>query len=767
MSNNPSSNRPTEKELNLELKGLLRWKMFALCLPEMEQSDIEEIELNNVGNIENQKLALFGKWLRKCTTASWLDVLSALQTIDEYVLAEQLRVKYCTVFSSLPPSSHSQPPLSTRSDHHSSSTTRSDPSSHSSTRSDPSSRSTTRSDPSSRSTTRSDPSSRSTTRSDPSSRSTTRSDCHSHSPTRSNHTRSSTRSYIQLNSDDVIIQKLEQLHKSFTNLASSIRKRIDELIESGRYSLHDIAIYIEENQICTVRGLTAVKTTDEFFELVRPHYNFLDFHLLETLPDKFLDEEDLQSIRQHKRNVLEFKRNSQVKSLKNNVKELSAISDQHEPVVIEMQDAWGEHPLILVEQLVKHLFMHYSHEVNWFKVVPGSICLMFVARKEVCQSLITSSRQKLEFMRLMGVFSLQIGSEYVLQEDENESYTFEFALLNAPKVGNNEAVRFLLDLGVNVNHSDTEGKTALMLASEAGHEEVVQTLISAGANINHQDNTGETALMIACEKEYLTPNLQRVDGNTAMHTACYIAHSVVVEKLLKGGADANITDENGGTALMFGSKNGHSEVVEKLLKGGADANITDENGGTALMFGSKNGHSEVVEKLLKGGADANITDENGGTALMFGSKNGHSEVVEKLLKGGADANITDENGGTALMFGSKNGHSEVVEKLLKGGADANITDENGGTALMFGSKNGHSEVVEKLLKGGADANITDENGGTALMFASQNGHSEVVQILLKGGADPNIKTKTGNKALTFAVTNGHSRVIELLKTHRV
>ena len=120
MSNNPSSNRPTEKELNLELKGLLRWKMFALCLPEMEQLDIDEIQQNKQENTEDQKLAVFGTWLRRCVHASWEDVVSALEKIDEKTLAEQLRVKYCPVSSSLPPSSHSQPPLSTISDHRSS-----------------------------------------------------------------------------------------------------------------------------------------------------------------------------------------------------------------------------------------------------------------------------------------------------------------------------------------------------------------------------------------------------------------------------------------------------------------------------------------------------------------------------------------------------------------------------------------------------------------------------------------------------------------------
>ena len=142
----------------------------------------------------------------------------------------------------------------------------------------------------------------------------------------------------KLKSDDIIMQELEQLHKSFNDLALDIRKKFNEVVKSGKSSLGDVAMYIEERQTYSIRGLTAVETTDDFFELVRPHYNFLDCRLLETLADKVLDEEDLTSIQQHKRNVLDFKSTSQVESLKSNVKDLSILTDQHEQIVIEIEN---------------------------------------------------------------------------------------------------------------------------------------------------------------------------------------------------------------------------------------------------------------------------------------------------------------------------------------------------------------------------------------------------------------------------------------------
>ena len=95
--NIPTASRPTVKELDPELKGLVRWKRFAIHLPTIEQSDIEEIEQNNRGNIEDQRLAIYGTWLRKHSSASWLDVITALDIIDETVLVEHLKVKHSLV----------------------------------------------------------------------------------------------------------------------------------------------------------------------------------------------------------------------------------------------------------------------------------------------------------------------------------------------------------------------------------------------------------------------------------------------------------------------------------------------------------------------------------------------------------------------------------------------------------------------------------------------------------------------------------------------
>ena len=98
-----------------------------------------------------------------------------------------------------------------------------------------------------------------------------------------------------------------------------------------------------------------------------------------------------------------------------------------------------------------------------------------------------------------------------------------------------DTVRFLLDLGADVNASDKEGWTPLLLAAERGHPSVARILLDRGANVNAKCDCsgwldgGWTALMIAI--------IQR--------------HDEVVRLLLDKGAEVNAKNGNTGeTALM-------------------------------------------------------------------------------------------------------------------------------------------------------------------------------------------------------------------------
>lgn len=86
--------RPTKVELDIALKSLVAgWERFALhLLPKNDYSRIiQTIKANNRGDVVAQKLA---SWLTASSTASWKDVVSALQTVDENVIAKEIKSKY-------------------------------------------------------------------------------------------------------------------------------------------------------------------------------------------------------------------------------------------------------------------------------------------------------------------------------------------------------------------------------------------------------------------------------------------------------------------------------------------------------------------------------------------------------------------------------------------------------------------------------------------------------------------------------------------------
>ena len=494
-----------------------------------------------------------------------------------------------------------------------------------------------------------------------------------------------------------------QLHKYYSHLAEKVKTFINDQIEEKKLTILEVAEKIEAD--FPVTSLTKEQNVHELFNKLQSYYSFLSCDIIVDITREFIGGEIENELEGYLVMMRKFQKSVKIKHLKEVISLVPIQNDTSDTcdVSIKLNGEWDEGSLENLQQLLKHMFHNKQHLLNDMTVDErDSLCITFKIPISQSGSIADEIKGSKEFIECVGVSRMSVGDVDVsIMEDSK--FSFSSGLLTAADNGINNAVQFHLDMGVNINDVDSNGRTALMLASKAGHEEIVETLLSAGAN-GSQDS-----------------------------------HSRGGQVLLKRGADPNIQKKDGATALMYASQNGYSEVVQILLKGGADPNIQKKDGATALMYASQNGRSEVVQILLKGGADTNSRTENGVTSLMVASENGHFEVVQILLKGGADPNIQEEDGWNALMFASENGHFEVVQILLKGGANPNSQTENGVTSLMVASESGHSMMVQILLKGGADPNIQDENGWTAVIFASENGHSKVVQILLEGGADPNIK----------------------------
>ena len=82
--------RPDISLLTEWLEPLVDWKPFGLGLPGITYSDISKIEAENT-KIDEQKLALYSKWLSIAPEATWADVINALNKRRENKLVQNIR----------------------------------------------------------------------------------------------------------------------------------------------------------------------------------------------------------------------------------------------------------------------------------------------------------------------------------------------------------------------------------------------------------------------------------------------------------------------------------------------------------------------------------------------------------------------------------------------------------------------------------------------------------------------------------------------------
>ncbi|CAE7027929.1 ANKRD50 [Symbiodinium sp. KB8] len=349
------------------------------------------------------------------------------------------------------------------------------------------------------------------------------------------------------------------------------------------------------------------------------------------------------------------------------------------------------------------------------------------------------------------------------------------ALMMASRGGHVDIVCLLLEAGASKDVKDIDWHTALMASSTTGHAEIVRLLLESSAEKDLADKEGCTALMrasgeghVECLRLLLEAGADKDasdgSGRTALMRASRSGYVDMVHLLLEAGADKDLTDKLGNTALMMSSGAGRIEIVRLLLEAAANKDAANCNGHTAFMMASTAGHVEIVRLLLKAGTDKDAANTTGYTALMRASGTGHVEMVCLLLEAKANKDFSDNDGYTALMRACDNGHVEIVRLLLEDGANKDLAGNIGRTALMTASGAGHVEIVHLLLAASTNTDLADNIGRTALMRASRAGHAEIVRLLLGAGASKDVANNDGYTALMHASEEGHAPIVLLLLT---
>jgi Ankyrin repeats (3 copies) len=129
--------------------------------------------------------------------------------------------------------------------------------------------------------------------------------------------------------------------------------------------------------------------------------------------------------------------------------------------------------------------------------------------------------------------------------------------------------------------------------------------------------------------------------------------------------DCDGADSVGNSTVSAAARAGQVMLVDELLRCGADPNAANDGGVSALMVARS---AEVARLLIKAGARVDALDGSGRTALMFAVRYNNPALARVLLEAGAKPGIRDDMGRSAAseISNSDTAAARELRALLEG-----------------------------------------------------------------------------------------------------
>lgn len=334
----------------------------------------------------------------------------------------------------------------------------------------------------------------------------------------------------------------------------------------------------------------------------------------------------------------------------------------------------------------------------------------------------------------------------------------EETLLQAAAAGKTQEVQQLIAEGLKVDSAGKHhiGHEAAVLAALNGHEKTLLALLEQGVLI---DASGS-------------------DGRRMLNKAVELNNADAVRMLVRNGAKLNSSTHlkcgfgmncNYGTALDEAAGRGNLAIVELLHALGARVDAAHHR--ATMAFAVQGNSPDIVKKVAEYGGNIDIRIGAGSqTPLNMAIQGGKHELVQLLLQLGASANGLDQvSPGEPLRIASRNNDTAMVSMLLQAGAHADHTDRYGQNLLHSVVCGSSADIVDLFIRNGADVNRQCQVSGrltTPLINAvryRKEESPEIIQRLLAAGARADTRDAAGKTALDYAREKGHTTTVQLLE----
>ncbi|KAJ5938502.1 hypothetical protein N7466_001636 [Penicillium verhagenii] len=297
---------------------------------------------------------------------------------------------------------------------------------------------------------------------------------------------------------------------------------------------------------------------------------------------------------------------------------------------------------------------------------------------------------------------------------------------NSPDNAN--AMKFLLEMGADVNALNSERETPLMQAVRYGDLKVMKILLDQeNINLYAKNRYGYTALHIAT-----------IDGQLGA-----LSLLLSSERL-----DVNCPDRFGNSAFWLSVELGRDDISERFLND-RRLNVNFKGGDTrarwqttAFYIACSRRNIRIVSSILAAThvlrVDPNIQGDGQKSPLGIAAYQGAYELVRLLLSAdGIRINAVDENENDPLWLALQT-HSLSVVNLFLDDSRLDINCQNnrlGDTYFIAAAREGNACLVKRLLGiRGARLDARNKKNQSALEVACQLDHRRIIQILVDEGA---------------------------------
>lgn len=301
--------------------------------------------------------------------------------------------------------------------------------------------------------------------------------------------------------------------------------------------------------------------------------------------------------------------------------------------------------------------------------------------KRSINPLITDNENKsaLDYAKDNRVLQVLINHKYGLEKD---------SLLHLAAILNEEnAVRFLINKGINVNEQNALLHTPLHLAAGAGHEKIIEILVKEGnANKDVLDIRNHTPLHYAVNNKRLGAVKLLSDLGASSNTVGHGKGSMKLSPVHVAVSSSNYDERD----LCL-------DIVRCLINApNSQINLQDYENKTPLHYAERVKNIEVL--LARKDIDPLMKDDDGKTPLCYAREENKQDIVKILIN-----NRYGQEKNNLLHLAAEKGSSELIDSILDEGVEVDTLNESGESAIYLAAKNGHLNVVKLLLKKGADA----------------------------------------------------------------